>query len=203
VGSAAAAATVLGVRYYRKRVEVETERFAEILDLKPGMTVVEVGAGKGKMAVRIAPRVQPGGRVLATEFEPKKLLRIHDSVHKSALENIVPMQGNESGAELWDESYDAIFMRVAYHHFTAPDQMNRSLFRALKPGGVLAVIDFSPKLLLSLCPPKGVPDNRGGHGIRKELVVKELRDVGFEPVREHEDWPFGLYCVVFRKPEAG
>jgi ubiquinone/menaquinone biosynthesis C-methylase UbiE len=200
VGSAAAAATVLGVRYYRRKLDTEATRLSEVLNLVPGMTVVEVGAGKGGMSIRIARRVLPGGRVLSTEFEPKKLLRIHSSVHKSGLNNIVAMQGNKSGAELWPECYDAIYMRTVYHHFTAPDEMNRSLFRALRPGGILAVIDFPPRLLLSLCTPKGIPDNRGGHGIRKELVIQELGQVGFQPVREYHDWPFGLYCVVFRKP---
>jgi SAM-dependent methyltransferase len=67
------------------------------------------------------------------------------------------MQGSETGAELPSGSCDAIFMRGVYHHFTAPQQMNGSLFRALRPGGTLAVIDFPPRLLLWLCTPKGIP----------------------------------------------
>jgi ubiquinone/menaquinone biosynthesis C-methylase UbiE len=199
VGSAAAVATILGRRYYEQKLDQEATRLSELLNLAPGMTVVEVGAGKGHMSVRIAPRVLPGGRVLATEFEPKKIVRIHDSVYKSGLENIVPMQGNESGAELWPDSCDAIYMRAVYHHFTKPEEMNRSLFRALRPGGTLAIIDFPPRLILAPCTPKGIPKNRGGHGIRKELVIRELTEAGFQVVWKFDNWRFGLYCVVFQK----
>jgi predicted methyltransferase len=92
-------------------------------------------------------------------------------------------------------------MRGVYYHFTAPEAMGRSLFRALRPGGTLAVIDFPPRLLLSLCTPKGIPANRGGHGIRKALLKEELMEAGFDTVREHDDWPFRFYCEVFRKPD--
>jgi ubiquinone/menaquinone biosynthesis C-methylase UbiE len=198
----AVAVTVVGLRYFRRKFDAEVARISELLKLAPGTTVTEVGAGKGEMTVRIARLVQPGGGVLSTEFDPKRLARVRRLVKKAGADNVTVLRGSESGAELPAESCDAIMMRVVYHHFTAPREMNRSLLRALRPGGTLAVIDFPPRPLLSLWTPKGIPDNRGGHGIRKDLLVKELSDAGFQKVRELDDWPSRSYCVVFRKPAA-
>ncbi|MFB3916748.1 MAG: class I SAM-dependent methyltransferase [Terriglobales bacterium] len=199
---AAAAGAILAFRYYRQRLEGETTRLLEILNLRPGMNVAEVGAGKGRMTIRVAQQVRSGGCVLSTESKPRRLRKIRRSARKRGLENITVLEGSETGQELPPDSFDAIFMRGVYHHFTAPQEMDRSLFRALRPGGKLVVIDFSPRLLLSLCPPKGIPENRRGHGIRKELLKRELTQAGFEPVREYDDWPFRLYCLTFRKPAA-
>ena len=196
----AATATILGLRYYRTKLDAEAVHLAEVLNLGPGKIVAEVGAGKGQMTLRVARLVRPGGRVHSTEFEPKKLRQMRRSVEKSGLENISVIKGSQTGTELPPESCDAIFMRGVYHHFTAPTDMTRSLFLALRPGGTLAVIDFPPRLLLSLWTPKGIPENRGGHGIQKELLRQELIEAGFEPAQECDDWPFRMYCAVFRKP---
>ncbi len=202
LGAAAVAGVVLRLRRYRRKLEAEAARLSEALNLKPGAMVAEVGAGKGQLTLLLAQQVGPSGRVLSTEFEPKKLRKISRSVQKHGVENVTILQGSQTGSELPPESCDAIFMRGVYHHLTAPQEMNRNLFRALRPGGMLAVIDFPPRLLLSLWMPKGIPDNRGGHGIRKQLLEEEVTLVGFQRMREYDDWPSRLYCVVFRKPAA-
>jgi hypothetical protein len=58
-----------------------------------------------------------------------------------------------------------------YHHFTNPASIDRSLYRALRAGGRLAIAGFPPKRLLSLIAPvKGVPSNRHGRGVSSEAV---------------------------------
>lgn len=79
------------------------------------------------------------------------------------------------------------------------------LLRAVRPGGVLAVIDFPPTLSwLWPWPPKGAPRNRNGHGVAARLVVDEVTASGFELVKVIGDWPgrgpLESYCPVFRKP---
>ncbi|MEJ2009784.1 MAG: hypothetical protein P8Z30_16790, partial [Acidobacteriota bacterium] len=85
------------------------------------------------------------------------------------------------------------------HHFTEPQKMDASLFQSLKPGGLLAVIDFPPRSWLPPVP--GVPANRGGHGMPKKILIQELTHAGFRLVSEPADWPGNNYCVIFRKPE--
>ena len=88
-----------------------------------------------------------------------------------------------------------------YHHLTAPVEMDASLMRSLKSGGRLAVIDFPPRQSLSQSDPvKGVPQNRGGHGIPKKILVDELTSAGFIVEKTIDDWPDNDYLVMFVKP---
>ena len=47
--------------------------------------------------------------------------------------------------------------------------------------------------------PKGVPANRGGHGMPKQLLIEELTAAGFQVVASPTGWPAPDYCVVFKK----
>ncbi len=76
--------------------------------------------------------------------------------------------------------------------------MRQSLARAIRPDGLIAVIEFEPSSSRSLDPPKGVPDNRGGHGITKELLIEEMTLAGFEVDREVRPWHGRDYCIIFR-----
>jgi ubiquinone/menaquinone biosynthesis C-methylase UbiE len=172
-----------------------------LLDWSENRTVADVGAGAGDMAVYAARCVGPSGLVFATEADPARLKRLRKRA--SRLANVAVSNSPERDSNLPVSSCDAISMRGVYHHFTQPDEMNASLYRALKPGGVLAVVDFPPgRLLTWIKPLPEVPANRGGHGVPKDIVIQELTSAGFEFVREVADWPSRRYCLVFRKPES-
>jgi hypothetical protein len=91
---------------------------------------------------------------------------------------------------------------------TDPGETDASLLHAVRPDGVLAIIDFPPMFSwLWPWPPKGVPENRGGHGVAAQLVVNEVSASGFELLQVINDWPgrwpLPSYCAVFRKPPKG
>ena len=79
--------------------------------------------------------------------------------------------------------------------------MRASLRRALRRGGVLAVIEIDPQTAWRELP--GVPD-RGGHGISPGDLVAEMTADGFDVVARYEEWPGDEdhYCVVFRRSAA-
>jgi SAM-dependent methyltransferase len=103
---------------------------------------------------------------------------------------------------------DAVVLRRVYHHLSDPAATNLDLLRALRPGGVLAIIDFPP-MFSWLWPwsPKDTPGHRTGHGVAAGLAVEEVTAGGFTLVKVIEDWPgrgpLKSYCAIFRKPEAG
>ena len=105
---------------------------------------------------------------------------------------------------LLKECCDAIYMRKVYHHFTDPEGMTSSLFESVRPGGIVALIDFEPRWWRFWCGlPTGVPKNRGGHGMPADLLVAEMTAAGFE--MESKDlewwsWPTKRFCVLFRRP---
>jgi ubiquinone/menaquinone biosynthesis C-methylase UbiE len=188
--------------YRKQRLEQEAERLWDLLGLRPGSRIGDVGAGSGALTALLAPRVGPGGRVFAVEVNGGRVRRLNQSKQKAGWNNVEVLPCRPDNCSLPENACDAVYMRGVYHHLTDPEAMGASLWRALRPGGTLAVIDFPPRKLLSLWTPKGIPSDRGGHGIRHALVTEELERVGFEAMRTLEDWPGGCYCVLFQKPIA-
>ena len=176
----------------------ETARIAEVLELRAGMSVADVGAGDGRHSVFLAEQVGASGRVFATEVEQDKVDDITETV--DGHDNVTVILGSFDDTGLGGECCDRILLRTVYHHFVDPDPMSRSMLAALRPGGIIAVVDFMPRGSA----PRGVPDDRGGHGLSTELLVEEMTRNGFELIGEVEDWPGGRddYCVLFRKPEG-
>ena len=176
----------------------EAERIAEVLALRPGLEVADVGAGDGEWAAEIARRVGPEGRVWATEVKEDELEAIRERVEREGLGNVEVVKGDQTRTGLPEDCCDAILLRLVYHHFTDPPRMRADLQRALRPDGRLVVIDIEPQEHWRKL--KGVPD-RGGHGIPAEDLISELTTDGFEVVDRVEDWngDGDRYCVVFRE----
>jgi SAM-dependent methyltransferase len=120
-------------------------------------------------------------------------------VKKEGLTNVTVIEGAEAATNLPDACCDAIFLRNVYHHITAVDAFNKSLVASLKPGGRLAIIDFEDRSGGQI--PKGVPSNRGGHGVPPGIVVDELTAAGLTHIRTTEKWPPGepTFLALFRK----
>jgi len=176
----------------------QAARLFELLELKAGMTVADVGAGSGGLTIPMAKLIGASGRVYATDISQDRLKEIRAAASNEHLDNVIVVEGAERATNLPDECCDAIFIRDVYHHFVDPEAMNRSLLAALKSGGRLAILDFVAKKGSEL--PKGVPANRGGHGVTPELVTDELTAAGFSKVQTLSEWEGGLFLVLFRKP---
>ncbi len=191
------------VRQEREQAVREGPQLAELLALKPGMVVADVGAGGGAMSVVLAKWLGPGGRVYATDIRAEQLAEIRAAVAEGALSNVVVLEGAEASTNLPSACCDAIFLRDVYHHLTRPHEFNASLLAALKPGGRLAVIDFPPDPGSPI--PAGVPSDRGGHGIPTSIVVAEVTRAGFRHLRTMPRWPPDdaqnrLFLEMFEKP---
>ena len=113
--------------------------------------------------------------------------------------NLIAVQGAVDDINLPDDCCDAMMMRMVYHMLTDPEPMARSFYRALKPGGVLAILEGDPEPGDDNA--RGVPANRAGMGIDLRIVVDELAVAGFELDREIPDWTGADYALVFRKPD--
>jgi len=197
------AATILFSAGCRKP-DSEIDHLSQVLALKPGSSVADVGAGSGEVSIAIAARVQPGGKVYATEIDPELLKKIRNGAGKVPGGIIVPVVATQHDTGLARDCCDAIFLRDVYHHLTDPIDIDRSLYIAMRPGGRLAIIDFEPTPVAGP-PPPGVPSNRGGHGVPKRIVEEELTKSGFR-LTDTLEWPISRtiqhYCMVFVKPPA-
>lgn len=182
--------------------ESEVPQFMELLALKPGMTVADVGAGFGAWTARFSQALGPSGKVYANDVGAQQLAFLRERVQREKLTNVTVLEGAPGSTNLPAGCCDAILIRDAYHHLTQPADIIRSFAAALKPGGRLAVVDFPPRPNTDV--PAGVPANRRGHGVPPDVVVQEV-SAALAHVRTIEGWapksqPPMLFLALFRKP---
>ena len=172
----------------------EMSRLKQELRLEAGKVVADVGAGKGELTFNLSREVGPRGRVFSTEIDPARLQRLRAAVAAAKLDNVMVLEGHRSETGLPANCCDVIVLRRVYHHLTDPAGINASLLRSLRPGGVLAVIDFPPPFFL----------DRGQLGVPSPIVIREVVSSGFQLLRQIDDWPgrgpLASYCIVYRKP---
>ena len=172
----------------------EMPRLKEALALKAGMVVADVGAGKGQLTRALAGTVGPSGHVYSTEIDPDRLKALHAMRAEANLGNVTIVEAKSRDSGLPAGCCDAIVLRRVYHHVTDPAETNASLLRALRPGGLLAVIDMPPPFFVG----------RGSLGVPAQSVIDEVTSSGFEMLQLRRDWPgrgpLESYCALFRKP---
>ncbi len=182
---------------------IEVPRLVELLQIKPGMTFADVGAGFGAWTVAFGKVIGPSGRIYATDIGDKQLAFLRQTTAEAGLKNVTVLAGAERSTNLPANCCDAILIRDAYHHLTQPDDVVKSAAAALKPGGRLAVIDFPPRANSEV--PAGVPANRMGHGVPMAVVASEVTAAGLTQVHSEPKWseksqPSELFLLVFQKP---
>lgn len=184
----------------RREAEAEAPRLAEVLELKPGMVVADVGSGGGAMTVVLGKWIG-SGHVFATDITEHALRDTREYAKREGLSNVTVIEGAAAATNLPPACCDAIFIRNVYHHITQAEAFNKSLVASLKPGGRLAVIDFPAEPGSKLFP--DVNPNRGGHGIPAAIVISEVSAAGVTHEKTIERWPDGkrgVFLVLFRKP---
>jgi len=174
----------------------DATRLIQALAIHEGSIVGEIGAGSGELTIALAKAVGESGRVFSNELNKDRLKTIAAAAEKAHVTNVTPVEGRELETNFSDQCCDAIFMRNVYHHFGDPSAMDASLFKSLKPGGRLAVIDFTPPGDEAATPEGRSKD--GFHGVKAPTVERELKAAGFEIVSS--DTHRRDVFVVARKP---
>jgi ubiquinone/menaquinone biosynthesis C-methylase UbiE len=177
---------------------IANETIFEAIGVRAGATICEIGAGDGELTVAAARTVGPTGRIYTSELGDERLKALRTKVADSGLAQITVVAGDAAQTNFPDGACDAVFMRNVYHHFEDPAVMNASIRAALKTGGRLAVVDFTPPGQEAARP--GDRDNDGTHGVSPEAVSRELKEAGFEPLSSElgsRRW----FMVVVTKPQ--
>jgi ubiquinone/menaquinone biosynthesis C-methylase UbiE len=177
---------------------VATAKIFEALAIREGHTVCEIGAGDGELSIAAAKLVGSAGRVYTSELGDDRVKTLQQKVTASGLAHVTVVEGDATKTKFPDAACDALFMRNVYHHFEDPAAMNNSIAAALKPGGRVAVVDFTPPGKEADLPTDR--DRDGMHGISAESLSRELKSAGLEPVSSElgsERW----FMVVVSKPK--
>ena len=174
-----------------------TSRIFDALSLRDGQTVCEVGAGDGELSIAAAARVGDQGHVYTSELGDERLKALRTKVAAAHRPQIQVVAGAADQTNFPEGACDALFMRNVYHHIAAPGPMGASLAASLKPGGRLAIVDFTPPGEEAKTPSDR--DEDGMHGVTPDSVRRELADSGFA-VQRTEAGRDRWFMVVALKP---
>ena len=200
VNAAAAILVVAGTATAQeaKQNAADAEWLVNVLEIRQGSVVGEIGAGDGALSFALARAAGPSGRVYSNELNKDRLEALRKEAEKQGITNVTTLEGREKETNFPEACCDAVFMRNVYHHFDDPPAMNASLLKSLKPGGRIAVIEFKPNTGKS--GPPGQRAQGDAHGVMPETVIEELTAAGFVGVRE-VPWPSPpSLAVVGQKP---
>ena len=164
----------------------ESLRLADILALRPGDAVAEVGAGSGALIIELATVVAPGGKAFATERTAGQ----RDLILRRAAAAEVKLSVLEApdlATNLPDGCCDAIVMRMVLHHIADRRAYAASLRRAVQRDGQVAIIDF---------PPGALPHLTHDHGVAPDVVIAAFQEAGFTLNFRDDDWGGRTYIVV-------
>jgi SAM-dependent methyltransferase len=169
------------------------------LNLHPGDTVVDLGAGAGYFALKISPRVLPGGRVPAVDLRRESLAFLWIRSRLRRLSNIDVVHGRVDDPRLPRGSVDAALMVNTYHELAAPQPMLRNIFASMRQDARLVVVDRGPR-------DGREPVGGGHHEIAPEIAERQINVAGFRTVSRtdrfidrKEDQDF-WWLITFRKP---
>jgi ubiquinone/menaquinone biosynthesis C-methylase UbiE len=174
-----------------------TSRIFDALGVSRGITVCEVGAGDGELSIAAARQVGAQGHVYTSELGDQRVKALQARTAAANLKQIEVVAGAADHTNFPDGACDALFMRNVYHHIAAPGPMGASLAAALKPGGRVAVVDFTPPGAEASTPADR--DEDGQHGVTPDSVRRELADAGFA-VQRTEAGNGRWFMVVAVKP---
>lgn len=189
------------VKEFVGRFEVESrEIFAHRQDIlkacqiQPGETVADIGAGTGLFTRLFSNAVGPQGHVVTVEISQKFIDHIRKTCRESGQHNVQTLLCTADSTNLPPNSVDFAFICDTYHHFEFPQKTMASLFRAVKPGGRLVVVDF--RRIPGQSSDWVLNHVRGG----QEVFEKEITVAGFKKVRDESDLLKENYFILFSKP---
>jgi ubiquinone/menaquinone biosynthesis C-methylase UbiE len=163
----------------------EAKVVMDLAEIRPGMTVADIGAGEGYYTVRLAERVGSDGRVLAQDISRDALERLGRRVEKDRLENISIKLGEPADPQLPADSFDRIFMVHMYHEVTDPYAFLWRMWPALNAEGQIVVVESESAV--------------GRHGLPHRLLFCEFEAVGYVLVEYIERPDIKGYFARFQR----
>lgn len=166
----------------------ENGEIARLLEIEPGMTVADIGAGTGYHTVRLSPRVGLTGTVIAEDVTPDYLAALAKRIEQLRLTNVKLALGEPHDPRLLASSLDAAILVHMYHEIAQPFAFLYNLVPALKSTARIGIVDQE----------RPTPE----HGTPIALLRCELAAVGYRAIATYQLADDGGYLAVFSPPDA-
>jgi SAM-dependent methyltransferase len=119
------------------------DQVMDSLQIAEGSLVADLGAGGGWFTIRLARRVGPNGLVYAEDIQRLMIEAIQRRVQREGLSNVRTVLGAKDDPRLPPAALDAVLIVDAFHEMEEPVALLRNVARALKPNGLIGIIDYT------------------------------------------------------------
>lgn len=160
----------------------------ELMKVEPAQTVADIGAGTGYFVAHLAKAVGPSGFVIATDVEPDMISYLEQRAIRDKWSNMRAAQVAAGETGLAASSVDRVLIADVWHHIDDRKAYAAKLATALRPGGLIAVVDFDKDAK------HGPPPE---HRLAPEVVIEELKGAGLTAELVAEKLP-EQYVVIAR-----
>ncbi len=158
--------------YPERGKKLQVNRVMDLLGIKAGSSVADIGAGGGWFTMLAANRVGPSGTVYAEDINPEAMDYIRNRAQHEHLGNVREVLGKPDNAELPASSVDAVLLLKSYHEVAEPVTLLRNLRASLRNNARVGIIDRN--------------GNGADHGINKDVVIKEAGEAGYKLVGTYD-----------------
>jgi SAM-dependent methyltransferase len=145
--------------------KLQVNRVMDILEISPGKTVADIGAGSGWFTVRAARRVTETGSVYAVDINPEATRYIDNRSQKEGLHNVKTVLSKSDDPQLPANKIDSALLLKTYHEVDKPVTLLRNLRASLRPGAKVGIIDRN--------------GNGENHGVSRDVVIREASEAGY------------------------
>jgi len=149
------------------------EKIMDVIGLKPGMVIGDIGAGTGRFAVWFADRVGQTGKVYANDIDIEALVHLSKRCKQLGFNNVITRVGKVVDPNIPEGVLDIAFMVNVYHHLDDPIGLVKNLIPTLKPEGILVIVENDPVK----------SGDAGSHSTSQEDLVDQGGQAGFELIK--------------------
>ena len=143
-------------------LDLEKEAWHEA-GLRPGMKVLDLACGPGFTACELA-KTAGDGQVTGVDINEELVATAHQAKSSEGIENVSFQLGNLYNLNLPENSFDFVYARFVFQHLEKPEVALSNVWKVLKPGGVLCILD--------------IDDNWTSFSPESDAFVKFIRKAG-------------------------
>jgi ubiquinone/menaquinone biosynthesis C-methylase UbiE len=164
----------------------EAERVLNLLGIRTGQRVADIGAGLGYYTVRVARRLGPGGTIYATDVTSEYLDQLRARLAREQITGVQLILGLPRDPRLPPDSVDVAILSHMYHEIENPYEFLYQLQPSLALGARVGIIDMDRPTQ--------------SHGTPPALLRCELAAVGYRQLNFVQLSPADGYLAVFLRP---
>jgi len=167
------------------------EILIEAIGIEEGMTIADVGAGRGRVTIFLAKKVGAKGTILANDIDTSSLNYLEKRCKKDNITNVKIILGTSEDPKLPENQVDLVLITDTFHHFEKPVEMMKNIKPSLKRNGIMIIVDRdSIKSRLS-------PSEK----VSREKLTRLTKEAGYKIIKVNSDL-FEQDNIYFLKPTS-